>query len=69
VILKAYAYVDTADWPDEGAEVEEGQEPPELGINDAIAAFEESLLDDEEALESFVQTALDRGDFEVTVNT
>ena len=64
VTLSAYAYVDTADYPDEDAEVEDGDEQPEMSVEDAIDAYAEQLAEDEEALESFVQHALEGGDFD-----
>lgn len=67
VTLKAFAYVDTADWPDEDVEVEEGEDAPDMSMEDAIIAFEEQLANDEEVLNGFVERALEGGDFDVSV--
>lgn len=67
VTLKAFAYVDTADWPDKDVEVEEGEDTPDMSMEDAITAFEGQLVNDEEVLNSFFEQALEDGDFDVSV--
>lgn len=64
VTIFAYHYIDTSDYPDEDAEVEEGEEQPDLSEDGAINAFAEELSEDDEALTTYIEGALERGDFD-----
>lgn len=64
VMISAYHYIDTSDYPDEGAEVADGDERPDLSEDDAMNAFAEKLSEDDEALTTYIEGALERGDFD-----